>query len=66
MLINLALTLVRCIKWLHLCFNCTWSLSNRIEIEIELKSLKGGRGEKGRRLYGESNLEKVGFEGLFE
>ena len=48
---------MRCIKWLHLCFNCN-SHSNKFE--IEMKYLEGGRGEKGRRLCGESNLEKVG------
>jgi hypothetical protein len=34
MLINLRLTLVRGIKWLPLCSNCTWSLTNNIEKKI--------------------------------
>ena len=37
-----------------------------IRTHISKKDKTLGRGEKGRRLTGESNLKKVGVEGLFK
>ena len=42
------------------------SLTALIRTHISKKYQTLGRGEKGRRLTGESNLKKVGFEGLFK
>ena len=42
------------------------SLTALIRTHISKKDKTLGRGEKGRRLTGESNLKKVGVEGLFK